>query len=281
MAAAPTGSGAQRAVDFASARPALWERRLLRAGASAIAQEDPTMAVPNEQWKVLPHGKLTPIEDGLFAVVGRVHMPLMDLPRRMTLVRLRDGGLIVWSAVALDETEMATLEAAGRPAFLVVPNDHHRLDAKAWKERYPELQVVAPQGARDKVAEAVPVDSTEPDFGDPNVEFMTVPGTRGQEAALSVRTANGTTLVLNDLVANIRHTSGFGGWLLRVMGFAGEEAHVPAPVKLTMVKDTDALRAQLLRWAGNESLVRIVVSHGDVIDDNPRVVLRELAASLQ
>jgi hypothetical protein len=239
------------------------------------------MAATHEHWSVLPHGKLTTIEDGILAVVGKIHMPLMDLPRRMTVVRLSDGRLVVWSAIALDETEMATFAAAGRPAFLVVPNDHHRLDAKAWKERYPQLQVVAPEGARDKVAEAVPVDTTAPDFGDPNVEFATVPGTRGQEAALSVRTSQGTTLVLNDLIGNIRHASGFGGWLLRVMGFAGEEAHVPAPVKLMMVKDTDALRAQLLRWAGNESLVRIIVSHGDVIDDNPRVVLRELAASLE
>jgi hypothetical protein len=239
------------------------------------------MAATNEHWTVLPHGKLTPIEDGILAVVGKIHMPLMDLPRRMTVVRLSDGRLVVWSAIALDETEMATFEAAGEPAFLVVPNDHHRLDAKAWKERYPQLQVVAPEGARDKVADAVPVGTTAPDFGDPDVEFMTVPGTRGQEAALSVRTSQGTTLVLNDLIGNIRHASGFGGWLLRAMGFAGEEAHVPAPVKLMMIKDTDALRAQLLRWAGNESLVRIVVSHGDVIDDNPRVVLRELAASLK
>lgn len=231
-------------------------------------------------WQVRPHGDLVRLDDGILSVVGTIRMPLMELPRRMTVVRLGNGRLVVWSAIALAEAAMATLEATGRPAFLVVPNDHHRLDAAAWKARFPELQVVAPEGARDKVAEAVPVDTTAPSFGDPDVEFLTVPGTRDHEAALVVRRAGGTTLVLNDIVGNIRDEKGIGGWLLRRMGFAGDEAHVPAPVQRMLVKDREALRLQLARWAEIETLRRIVVSHGDVIEDDPRAALRELAASL-
>ena len=67
---------------------------------------------------------------------------------------------------------MQALEDYGRPAFLVVPNDHHRLDAKIWKERYPLMQVVAPEGSRAKVEEAVHVDTTDPGFGDPNEHFQ-------------------------------------------------------------------------------------------------------------
>jgi hypothetical protein len=198
----------------------------------------------------------------------------------MTLVRLSDGRLVIWSAIALDEKEMATLEAFGRPAFLIVPNDHHRLDAKAWKERYPQLQVIAPKGARAKIEEVVPVDTTKPDFGDPDVQFMTVPGTTDREAALIVGTQNGTTLVLNDLVGNIRYASGLGGWFLRLARFAGNRAQIPRPVRLTMVKDVNALRAQLRRWAELASLKRIVVSHGEPIEANPQQTLRELAGSL-
>lgn len=130
-----------------------------------------------DTWKVLPHGKLTEIDDGILTVEGRIQMPLMELPRRMTVVRLAGSRLAVWSAIALEESAMAALEAQGRPAFLIVPNDHHRLDAKAWKERYPQIRVVAPEGARDKVARAVPVDTAAPDFDDPDVQFLAVPGT--------------------------------------------------------------------------------------------------------
>lgn len=41
-------------------------------------------------------------------------MPIMDLPRRMTLVRLDDASLAVFSAIALDEDEMSALGAYGR-----------------------------------------------------------------------------------------------------------------------------------------------------------------------
>lgn len=169
-------------------------------------------------------------------------MPLVDLPRRMTVVRLNDSRLVVFSANALDEEEMAALEVYGRPAYLTVPGDHHRLDAKIWKDHYPAMLVVAPEGSRPKVEETVPVDTAAPHF-DPTVQFVTVPGTRGREAALVLRTQNRTTLVLNDVVANIRSESGFGGWLLHLAGFAGKEAQIPKLVKIAVIDDINALRA--------------------------------------
>jgi hypothetical protein len=50
---------------------------------------------------------------------------------------------------------------------------------------------------------------------------------------------------------------------------------------MVLINDTAALRAQLSEWAGIESLKRILVSHGAAIEDNPRQVLRDLAASLK
>src|SRR5258708_39399220 len=103
------------------------------------------MTQPYTHWNVLPHGKLSAIDEGILTVVGHIRMPLMNLPRRMTVVRLNDSRLVVWSAIALDEQGMATLEAFGHPAVLIVPNEHHRLDAPAGKERYPQMPVVCPE----------------------------------------------------------------------------------------------------------------------------------------
>jgi hypothetical protein len=239
------------------------------------------MPKPFTEWKVLPHGKLTAIEDDILTVVGEIPMPVGDMKRRMTVVRLRGGRLVIFSAVALDEEEMRALEDFGEPAFLIVPNDHHRLDSKIWKDRYPAMQVITPKGAREKVEEAVPVDATTADFDDPDIELITVPGTREHEAALEVRRPSGTTLVLNDVVGNMRNTSGFGGWVLRMMGFAGDKPHVPFPIKLAMINDKAALAAQLRRWADLPSLTRILVSHGSTIEDDPRGALRDLAVSLE
>ena len=239
------------------------------------------MPKPFTEWKVLPHGKLTAVDDNILTVEGNIPMPVGDMKRRMTVVRLQDGRLVIFSAVALDEDEMRTLEEFGAPAFLIVPNSHHRLDSKIWKDRYPAMKVVAPEGAREQVEQIVPVDTTRGAFNDPNVELVTVNGTRQREFALQITRPDGTTLVLNDIVGNIRDTHGFGGWMLRRMGFAGDEPHVPLPIRVAMVNDKAALAAQLRAWADLPRLKRIIVSHGAQIDSEPQSVLREVAASLE
>jgi hypothetical protein len=239
------------------------------------------MPKPNHEWKVLPHGPLREIDPDIHVVEGEIPMPLLNLPRRMTIIRLVGGDLLIWSAISLEEEEMETIERRGRPAFLVVPSDHHRLDASAWKHRYPALQVVTPPGSRARTEKVVEIDSTAPDFGDPQVRMVVVPGTGEEEAALIVRRPGGTTLVLNDLVGNIRHSSGFGGWVLRMMGLAGDKAQVPKAVAMTIVESKKALGEQLQAWAAIPDLKRIIVSHGDIIEDAPQAVLRELATSLR
>lgn len=238
------------------------------------------MSKPLEKWTVLPHGLLLQVDAGILTVTGTLHMPLTNLPRRMTVVRLGDGRLVIYNGIALEESAMRQLESGGIPAFLIVPGDRHRHDAKIWKERYPAIQVLAPAGAVKKVAEVVEVTATEADFGDPEVSFLTVPGTGGHEAALMVRRARGSTLVLNDLIGNIRHESGFGGWLLRMMGFAGDSPHIPGIVKAQVVSDRESLRQQLLAWAADPALRRILVSHGDPIDQDVPGTLRALARAL-
>lgn len=238
------------------------------------------MPRPFTYWKVLPHDKLTAIDSDLLTVTGDIPMPVGNLKRRMTVVRLLDSRLVIFSAIALYEDEMHGLENFGTPSFLIVPNDHHRLDSKVFKVRYPAIQVIAPAGAREKIEQIVPVDATEADFGDPNITLIVVPGTEERELALEVRRASGATLVLNDIVGNVRDASGFGGWMLRLMGFAGKEPQIPLPIKFSLVKDKAALARQLREWAELPSLKRILVSHGSVIENDPRGALRNLAASL-
>ena len=122
---------------------------------TALATTSLTMAQPLNNWTVLPHGKLSQIDDNLLSVVGELPMPLGEFPRRMTVARLGDGRLVVFSAIALDEAEMSALEGFGQLSYLVVPSDIHRMDAKIWKERYPSLIVLAPEGARERVQEVV------------------------------------------------------------------------------------------------------------------------------
>ncbi len=238
------------------------------------------MAAPFKTWTVLPHGQLTAVTGNILTVVGDIHMPIGDFPRRMTVVRLKDGGLVIFSAIALNEDEMARLEAFGTPAYLIVPCDRHRLDAPIYKQRYPDLQVITPAGGREKVQQAVPVDAVSADFGDPSVVLVDVAGTGQHEAALEVSGSDGLTLIVNEIIGSIHGAKGLGGWLLGVMGFAGDEPQVPTAVKLQFAKGKAALAAQLRAWALRPDLKRIIVSHGDIIDQDPQGALNRLAESL-
>lgn len=233
-----------------------------------------------ETWDVQPHEDLIEIDDGILTVAGDIVMPLGNFPRRMTVVRLTSERTAIWSAMALNPPEMARIEAMGQPSFLIVPSDFHRMDAKIWKDRYPEIKVVTPPGALARVAEIVPVDATSDILGDPAVQFVTVPGTEEHEGALIISRPGGVTLVINDVIGNVRHPRGIGAHILaRLMGFGVSHPRVPSPVKFRMIKDRSALAAQFSAWADMDGLRRIIVSHGDPIL-NPRDVLHDLAGKL-
>src|SRR5882724_5220730 len=128
------------------------------------------MAKPRTAWQVMPHQPLQKLSENLWW--AKAPIPGVSIDRTMTLVRLSDGRLLIWSAAALDDASMQSIEAWGTPAFLIVPSALHRLDAAPYKARYPELCVLCPDGAKKAVAEVVAPDGSLQDFpGDPQVSF--------------------------------------------------------------------------------------------------------------
>lgn len=237
------------------------------------------MTKPNEHWNVLPHGSLTKLAENLYTVTGQLRMPLGETTRRMTVVVLSGGRLAIYSAIALSDQEMRKLEALGKPSYLIVPSAIHRLDVAAWRERYPELIVLAPKGSRGKVSEVVPVDASTGDLDDPRVRLVPVPGTEDAEFAMLVETDSGKTLVVNDLIFNLPAMPGLAGLGLRLLGFGPGRPSMPKLIQKKLVKDRDAVRRQLEEWSQLGGLERVLVSHGAPIE-HPQRTLRELAGAL-
>jgi hypothetical protein len=236
------------------------------------------MAKLNDSWIVQPHGVLIALTEGILTVQGSIVMPLGNFPRRMTVLALEGGGSAVWSPIPLRESEMARIEALGPVRFLIVPNQAHRLDLKPWSIRYPEARIIAPPSAREAVAEAAPVSATEDIIGDPAIGFQLVSGTTADEFALTVRRADGTTLILNDILSNVRSPKGLGAQIMaRLLGFGVKRPRTSRPVRRMFVADPAAVAAQFRRWAAIPDLRRIIVSHGNVIDIAPAEALRRAA----
>ena len=221
------------------------------------------MAKATNEWNRLPHEPIVKLAENLWWVRGDI--PGMSLKRVMTAVRLDDGTLALHSAIALEPGAQAELEAWGEPAYLIVPNPGHRLDAPAYKKRYPKIRVFTPRGARDKVAEQVPVDGTYEDF--PHFQALKpepLQGVAEMEAAFLVRSSDGTTVVLNDVMFNMDRKKDPLGFLFTTVLGSAPGPRVSRLAKLVYIKDKPALRKDFERLAQIPDLVRVIVAHEKV-----------------
>ena len=233
------------------------------------------MAKAHATWTVWPHRPIEKLSDRLWRVEG--DLAGVPMKRVMTIARREGGDLVVHNGIAVGDAELAEITGWGRVRVIVVPNGYHRLDARVFHERFPEARVVCPAGARTKVEEVVPVSGSYEDVpADPAVELQTLAGTRQREGVMIVRGSDGTSIVVNDVIFNMPHVRGFTGFVLRRITGSTGGPRISRLARLAIVSDRAALRAHLERLAGLPDLRRIVVSHHEVIDQEPASVLRAI-----
>ena len=231
-------------------------------------------------WLVLPHRPIQELSENLWRVEG--DLPRFSMKRVMTVARLHSGELLIHSAIALDEASMKRLEAWGRPSILLIPHIRHRMDAPRFKRRYPSLRVFATPGALAKARAVVAVEGTYADVPpDPAFSLELLNGTAEAEGALLVRSNDGTSVILNEVVFDLEPPkSAFARAALRFAGF-GPGPRVTPVVKLEMVKDRAALAEQLRHFAALPDLVRLIVSHSRMsVGPDAARALRQAASSL-
>ena len=185
-----------------------------------------------------------------------------------------------FNAVPVTDDTLDEIRALGTPAQLVVPQHLHMIDAHAFRTKL-GVSVYAPASTRSVVAAEVEVEGAFEDIPtDPTVVVNTVAGFRTGEGFAIVKTEARVSLLVADMVLNLRRAPGPRGLLFHLLGFTGDRPKLPIPVRLRVLRDRAALRQQLGRLATTPGLARIVPSHGAVIDHEPGEVLRAIAASL-
>jgi hypothetical protein len=234
------------------------------------------MAKPFETWTVFPHGPIEKLGENLWRVEAA--FPGAPFDREMHVARMKDGGLVIHNAIALNDDEMKELEAWGTPKWLIVPNGGHRMDSRIWKARYPDMKVIAPAGAKAKVAEIVKVDESKADFDD-TVHYEVLEGTKEREGVMRVTADGKSHLVFCDGLMNIRKLRGFGGFMMGLAGFKSAALKVTFPARMSIVADKKAYRAHLERLA-TDDLARIDMAHGEPVTENAAAALKNAASEL-
>ncbi|NJM61197.1 MAG: hypothetical protein HC849_14875 [Oscillatoriales cyanobacterium RU_3_3] len=252
----------------------------------------PRSTSPQDEWQshVSHHSAIEALAPNLWHVSGTLPSATM-VPREMVLYKLTDGSLLIHSAIALNEAEMAKLESLGTPKIAIVPNRIHRFDAGIYKQRYPQLIVVCPAAAKPYVEEVVAVDGTAeeilPEFG---IICHEPAGIRPQELVYELSLPNGKALVFTDILFNLnksyfQENLPTGKFLFQWLGTSAIGSSgffgITGLGRQFFMTDRDAYRQWLESLADSIPDLQVIsVAHGSPIVANYRDRLREAAARL-
>jgi hypothetical protein len=228
-------------------------------------------------WIVQPHAPIEKLSDRVWRVVGTIKN--MELKRVMTIVKMADGRLTFHSPIALAPEQMSELEAWGEPAFVVVPNGWHRIDAPRFAARYPQAKVICPKGAFKRVREVVRVDGSYEDFPSDDIIQAEIPDGLGNAEGVFHVNDGQATLLVNDLIFNHPHGTGVAGFVFKHITKSTGGPRISRVFRWMVLKDKRAL-GSYLHALSKKPLNRIIVSHHEMITDSPSEVICQMAESL-
>lgn len=216
---------------------------------------------------------LEPLADDVWTAARPLRFFGLEVGTRMTVVRLRSGGLFVHSPVALDGPMREAIDALGPVTAIVAPCLFHHLYVAAWATAYPKASVSACPGLEKKrkdvawsrVLDDEPADEWKGDLE--QVFFGALP--MQNEVVFHHRPTK--TLISSDLIFNLAsHPSG----LTRAVSFLiGHWKPGPTLLERVMVKDRVAARDQIGRivaWGAE----RVVLAHGAIVESGGSAVVQ-------
>jgi len=232
------------------------------------------MSKPERPWIVSPHGPLVKHEANLWTVDGMV--PGAPIPRRMAIVRRRDGTLVFYHPIPLADAALAEVLAWGKPAELVVAHASHGVDTLPFARKL-GVKVYGPRTDAVRMRARFEMAGTLEDLpADPEVIFQEVSGTKVGEPVEIVRSGDRTSLVFCDAFQNHGED---GPLFTRLLGFRGGPRVVPL-FRLLFTRDKAALKVDLLELADLPGLTRLIPCHGAIVDRDAPAVLRRVALAL-
>jgi hypothetical protein len=223
---------------------------------------------------IYPYHPLKSLAANLWQVEGAL---ANGLPRNMTVYRLPDGRLLLYSVVAMHAAGLEALEKLGRPAIMVMPHDRHQMDAPFYKARYPDLRILAPE---PRHVRKVPVDGEISELGELGIKAYVLPGTTYHEVVLELPIEGGIALCATELLGNLSGLPGLMGVLLRLIGPPGGGLGVARVVRWREVSDRNGVRAWMRSMAERPDLRMVLVGHGSPVTVNARESLRRVATQV-
>jgi hypothetical protein len=197
-----------------------------------------------------------------------------EFDARMTVIRLRDGTLMLHSPCAIDNHMKDALTALGPIAYLVAPGTYHYQHIALAQAAFPAAETFICPGIERKCPDLAfdrLLGDTAPDAWGEQLDQVLVRGSRWiWEVAFFHRDTR--TLILVDLVENFTDRTPHANWELKLWWkavFHMWNKPMPAPEYQWGWSDKAAARVSLrdiLKW----DFERVILAHGDLIETDAR-----------
>jgi Domain of unknown function (DUF4336) len=186
-------------------------------------------------------------------------------PTRMAAIRLSDGGLFVWSPVALSPALRREIDQLGPVRHLVSPNRLHHLFLGEWKAAYPDARLYAPPGLRrkckDLAFDAELADRPEPGWA-ADIDQVMMRGSLAMTEVVFFHRASRTALFA-DLIENFRPDwfKGWRGLVARLDGIVAPNPGAPREWRASFVgrRAAQAALERIFAWP----IERVLIAHGE------------------
>ena len=197
-------------------------------------------------------------------------------PTRMVVIRLSGRDLFVWSPVALTDGLRAAADALGKVRYLVAPNSLHHVFIADWKRAYPDAQVYAAPGLREKRKDiAFDGDlgsAPSPDWSD-EIEQVLMEGNAITSEVVFFHRKSGT-VIFTDLIQQFP-ANWFSGWRALMAKWdlmLGPEPSVPRKFRAAFT-NRRAARASLeriLAWPAE----KVLMAHGTPVTEGGQAFIK-------
>ena len=225
------------------------------------------------------------LHDGLWVHEDSMRLGGVALPVRMTVVRLASGGLWVHSPTELSTPLKNAVDDLGAVTAILAPSNGHNLWFEAWQNAYPEAATFVARGIPKKLPNLTGYEFIDEHAADwaTDLDCQVMKGVPFFDECVFLHRPS-RSLIVSDLVQNHRgrEQQGFAKVISKLImepiGFKDICTAPPLRFKF-VVKDRPAFHGFLgdvQAWDFN----RIIVAHGNIIDDDAKATLARLCEKL-
>ncbi|MFT3810569.1 MAG: DUF4336 domain-containing protein [Micropepsaceae bacterium] len=200
---------------------------------------------------------------------------------RMAVIRLADGGLLIWSPIALTPALRDAVTALGEVRFLAAPNTLHHLFLEGWQRAFPRAALHAAPGLdrkRRDLSIAATLSETPPAAWTADIDQAVFVTAITTETVFFHRPSS--TVLFTDLIQHFPQ-GWFTGWraaVARLDLMVAPAPSVPRKFRLAITRRSAARAtlARILAWPSE----RLVFAHGAPVETGGRQVIADAFAWL-